>query len=89
MAAYASPTSGVRRVNPRRAAGARRRRASVAIPDRPAATCQDVSEQALIAAPPVENRAAAARTWRRAARGTSIDLSPTLRRTDPVDPRAA
>src|SRR5690606_125887 len=50
----------------------RRNTASAAIPERKLATCQLVRSVALIAAPPVEKRAAAARSRRRLPRRGSI-----------------
>ena len=82
VAAYASPTSTVRRDKPRRAAGTNSRIAAAAIPERKLATCQLPSAQALIAAPPVENSKAANKTRISARRRScmtrpSSDIKPT------------
>ena len=65
VVAYAAPTAIARGPGIRRAAGTIARTASAAIPDRKLATCHPVRAQALIAAPPVEKSAAAARISRR------------------------
>ena len=52
----------VRHVQARRAPGSTIHNVTAAIPDRSAAICQLPSEQALIAAPPVEKRNAAAKS---------------------------
>jgi hypothetical protein len=60
VAAYATDTSAVRGRMPRRASGSIRASATAAIPDRTHATCQPVIAVALMTAPPVEKRTAAA-----------------------------
>ena len=56
----------MRQFHPRRAAGTSSNSATAAIADRKQATCHAVNDEALIAAPPVENSAAAARIAKRA-----------------------
>ena len=60
VAAYAAPIIQTRHVHRVLAEGSAIESTAAAIPDRNPATCQLVSEEALIAAPPVENSSAAA-----------------------------
>lgn len=62
VAAYAQPIATLRHFQFRRAFGNRSQSTAAAIPERKPATCQLVREHALIAAPPVENSSAAAKT---------------------------
>ena len=57
------PTAKVRQVQLRRAPGKSAAMHSAAIPERKLAICHEVSEQALMAAPPVEKRNAARKSW--------------------------
>jgi len=66
VAAYASDGSATRGAQNRRAAGMRIQTTMAAMPERNEATCQEVSAQALIPAPPTEKSRAAARTCKRA-----------------------
>jgi hypothetical protein len=66
VAAYGTPTTSVRQLHPRLALGTINNSAGTAIADLRLATCHPLSSVALIAAPPVEKSAAAARSWRRA-----------------------
>src|SRR5881394_1592484 len=77
VVAYAAPTGTARHEYPRRASEVINPSASTAIPDRKLATCQPVSDVALIAAPPVENRSAAARRRSGAEIRTSMIFSGT------------
>ena len=70
VAAYAAPTAQVRHVQPRRAEGMTSATTPAAMPERHAATSRapptPVKSVPLMAAPPVENNAAAPITWSRA-----------------------
>ena len=60
VAAYEKPTTTVRQVHPRRASGSSTRMVSIASAARNAASCHAPKLQNLMAAPPLENRTAAA-----------------------------
>src|SRR5215813_4444798 len=64
--AYATATTATRRLHPLRASRLNSRMATAATPDRSPAICHPVKSAALMAAPPVEKRTAAAMSWRRA-----------------------
>jgi hypothetical protein len=66
VAAYPTPTTAGIFPKPRRAAGSMRSTAIAATAERNDATCQPVRCVALIAAPPLENKIAAAKIARRA-----------------------
>jgi hypothetical protein len=59
VAAYATPTTMVRQLHPRRASGSSSRIVSIASAARNAASCHAPKLQNLMAAPPLENRTAA------------------------------
>src|SRR5436190_960225 len=60
VAAYEKPTTTVRQLHPRRVSGSSTRMVSIASAARNAASCHAPKLQNLMAAPPLENRTAAA-----------------------------
>ena len=72
VAAYAAATGAIRQLHPRRAWGNAASRTSAATPARKQATCQPVRVAALMAAPPVENRIAAATSSSRLRIGEAV-----------------
>src|ERR1039458_6118684 len=72
VAAYAAATGAIRQFQPRRAPGSTASRTTAATPARKQATCQPVRVAALMAAPPVENRIAAATSSSRLRSGETL-----------------
>ena len=75
VAAYAAATGAIRQLQPRRAWGSAASRTSAATPERKQATCQPVRVADLMAAPPVENRIAAATSSSRLRIGEAVIAS--------------
>src|ERR1039458_2106133 len=72
VAAYAAATGAMRKFQPRRGWGITASKTSAATAERKQATCQPVRDADLMAAPPVENRIAAATSSNRLRSGKAV-----------------